>query len=206
MISFLLGILLQNWSLSYILLLRIIYRHYLNPWFLFFIFLKLLSHVQLFVTPWTIQQLEFSRLEYWSGQPFPSPGDLPNPEIQPRSPALQADPLLAEPQGKPKNTGVGSLSFSRESSQPRNWTIVSCIVGRFFISWAIGEANPLIPDTNYIYDKNFYQWCFTWLGFNLSNSYISPDLTVGFSLLWLLSLVDYQLTGHIIFHLCYDSF
>ena len=42
---------------------------------------------------------------------FPSPGDLSNPETKPRSPALQADCLLAEPQGKPKNTGVGSLSL-----------------------------------------------------------------------------------------------
>ena len=54
--------------------------------------------------------MEFSRPEYWSGQPFPSPGDLPNPEIEPRSPALQVDSLPAEPQRKPKNTGVGSLS------------------------------------------------------------------------------------------------
>ena len=61
------------------------------------------------MTPWTIQLLEFSRPEYWSGQPFPFLGDLPNPEIKPRSPTLQADPLLAEPQGKPNNTGVGSL-------------------------------------------------------------------------------------------------
>ena len=38
--------------------------------------------------------------EYWSGESFPSPGDLPNPEIEPRSPALQADSLPAEPQGK----------------------------------------------------------------------------------------------------------
>ena len=42
---------------------------------------------------------------------FPSPGDLPNPGIKPRSPALQMDSLPAEPQGKPKNTGVGSLSL-----------------------------------------------------------------------------------------------
>ena len=55
--------------------------------------------------------MEFSRPEYWSGYPFPSPGDLPNPGIKPRSPTLQADPLPAEPQGKPKNTGVGSLSL-----------------------------------------------------------------------------------------------
>ena len=55
--------------------------------------------------------MEFSRPEYWSGQPFPSPGDLPDPGIKPRSPALQADSLPAEPPEKPKNTGVGSLSF-----------------------------------------------------------------------------------------------
>ena len=51
-------------------------------------------------TPWAIQSMEFSRPEYWSGSPFPSPGDLPNPGIKPRSPALQADSLPAEPQGK----------------------------------------------------------------------------------------------------------
>ena len=51
--------------------------------------------------PMTIQSMEFSRPEYWSGQPFPSPGDLPNPGIEPRSPVLQADSLPAEPQGKP---------------------------------------------------------------------------------------------------------
>ena len=42
----------------------------------------------------------FSRQEYWSGLPFPSPGDLPNPGIKPRSPALQADALTSEPPGK----------------------------------------------------------------------------------------------------------
>ena len=45
--------------------------------------------------------MEFSRPEAWDGLPFPSPGDLPNPGIKPRSPALQADSLPAEPQGKP---------------------------------------------------------------------------------------------------------
>ena len=72
---------------------------------------KLLSRVRLFATPWMIQSMEFSRPEYWSGEPFPSPGNLPNPGIEPRSPALQVDSLPAEPQGKPKNTGVGSLSL-----------------------------------------------------------------------------------------------
>ena len=55
--------------------------------------------------------MEFSRPEYWSGQPFPSPGDLPNPGVEPRSPSLQVDSLPAELQGKPKNTGVDSLSL-----------------------------------------------------------------------------------------------
>ena len=45
--------------------------------------------------------LEFSRQEYWSRQPFISPGDLPNPRIEPESPAMQADSLLCEPPGKP---------------------------------------------------------------------------------------------------------
>ena len=58
--------------------------------------------------------MEFSRPEYWSGWPFPSPGDLPNPGIEPRSPALHTDSLPVEPQGKPKNTGVGSLSLLQQ--------------------------------------------------------------------------------------------
>ena len=53
----------------------------------------------------------FSRQEYRNRLPFPSPGDLPNPGIKPRSPALQADSLLSEPPGKPKNTEVGNLSL-----------------------------------------------------------------------------------------------
>ena len=55
--------------------------------------------------------MEFSRPEYWSGQPFPFPGNLPNPEVEPRCPTCRADSIPAEPQGKSKNTGVGSLSF-----------------------------------------------------------------------------------------------
>ena len=49
--------------------------------------------------------------KYWSWLPFPSPGDLPDPGIEPGSPALQVDSLPAEPQGKPENPGVGSLSL-----------------------------------------------------------------------------------------------
>ena len=66
---------------------------------------KLLSRVRLFVIPWTVAyqappSMEFSRQEYWHGLPFPSPGDLPNPGIEPRSPTLQADTLPSESPGK----------------------------------------------------------------------------------------------------------
>ena len=79
-------------------------------------------------TPWTIQSMEFSRPEHWSGQPFPSPGDLPNPGIEPRSPSLQVDPLPAEPQGKPKSTGLGSLSLLQQifPTQESNWGLLRC--------------------------------------------------------------------------------
>ena len=58
--------------------------------------------------------MEFSRQGYWSGLPCPPPGDLPNPGIEPGSPALQADSLLSESPGKSKNTGVGSLALLQQ--------------------------------------------------------------------------------------------
>ena len=69
---------------------------------------KLLSCVRLFATLWTVAHqapppMGFSKQEYWSGLPFPSPWDLPNPGIKPRSPTLQADTLTSEPPGKPIN-------------------------------------------------------------------------------------------------------
>ena len=65
---------------------------------------KSLSRVQLFATPWTVAyqaplSMEFSRQEYWRGVPYPSPGVLPDPGIEPRSPVLQADTLTSEPPG-----------------------------------------------------------------------------------------------------------
>ena len=67
---------------------------------------KLLSGVQLFATPWTVAcqpppSMGFSRQESWSGLPFPSPGDLPDPGIEPGSSTLQADSLPSEPPGNP---------------------------------------------------------------------------------------------------------
>ena len=64
------------------------------------------------MTPWAVAwqaplSMEFSRQEYWSGVPFPSPGDLPDPGIKPRSPALQADSLPSEPPGKQGGDELG---------------------------------------------------------------------------------------------------
>ena len=66
---------------------------------------KSLSHVGLFKTAWTVAcqavlSMKFSRQEYWRGLPFPSPGDLPDPEFEPMVPALQADSSPSEPPGK----------------------------------------------------------------------------------------------------------
>ena len=76
---------------------------------------KSLSHVRLFATPWTVAyqalpSMGFSRQEYWSVLPFPSPGDLPNPGIEPGSPALQADALPSEPPGKPESQPGASIN------------------------------------------------------------------------------------------------
>ena len=93
---------------------------------------KLLSRVGLFATPWTVAHqappsMGFSRQEYWSGLPFSSPGDLPDPGIEPGSPALQADTLTSEPPGKPermvrpsaKTESRGNRHFSSEKG--RSW-------------------------------------------------------------------------------------
>ena len=70
----------------------------------------------------------FSRQEYGSALPCPPLGDLPNPDIKPRSPALQEDSLLTEPPEEPKNTGVGSLSLLQEIflTQELNQSLLLC--------------------------------------------------------------------------------
>ena len=103
-----------------------------------------LNHVCLFATPWTIAHqappsMGFSRQGYWSRLPFSSSGDLPNPGIKPGSPALQADSLPFEPQGKPCLskpvhfigdgtrsrwvTGPGSDNYREESETGLGWTL-----------------------------------------------------------------------------------
>ena len=123
------------------------------------------SRVRLFATLWTVAHqaplsMGFSREELWSGLPYPPPGDLPSPGIEPRSPTLLVGSLQSELPGKSKNSGVGSLSLlqgivltqksnqgllhcrqilyqlshkgSPRSSGPSNQTRVSCIADGFF--------------------------------------------------------------------------
>ena len=78
--------------------------------------MKSLSREQLFAIPWTVAyrgplSMGFSRQEYWSGLPFPSPGDPPNRGIKPRSPTLRADALPSEPPGKPPITNNVNLAY-----------------------------------------------------------------------------------------------
>ena len=90
---------------------------------------KSLSPVQLFATPWTVAyqappSIGFFRQEYWSGLPFPSPGDLPDPGIEPGSPTFQADALTSEPPGKPNLlTVVHNNSYTQLNAHHINTAI-----------------------------------------------------------------------------------
>ena len=101
----------------------------------------LLSRVQLFVTPCTIWSMEFSRPEYWSGSPLPSPGDRLTQGSNPGLPHCRQILYQLSQKGSPRILQWVTYPFSTRSSQPRNWTRVSCIAGRFFTNWAIREIN-----------------------------------------------------------------
>ena len=99
-------------------------------------------------TPWTVAcqsplSMEFSSQEYWSGLPCHSLGDLPNPGIEPRSPALQADSLPSELSAKPKNTGLGTLSLLQGIflTQESNQGLLHC---RQILYQLICQGSPLI--------------------------------------------------------------
>ena len=110
--------------------------------------MKLLSCVRLFVTPWTVAyqaplSMGFSRQEYWSGLPFPSPEDRPDPGIEPRSPALEADALTSEPPGKPM-TNLDCILKSRDIALPTNVSLAKAMVFPVVMygceSWTIKKA------------------------------------------------------------------
>ena len=120
---------------------------------------KSFSRVQLFATPWTVAHqappsMEFSRQEYWSGLPFPSPGDLPNPGIEARSTALQEDSLPTEPPGSPRILEWVAYPFSSGSLQPRNGAGVSCIAGEFFFPGELPGKPQTNQTTNQMWTQN----------------------------------------------------
>ena len=106
---------------------------------------QLLSHVWLFVTTWTVAcqaplSMGFSRQGYWSGLPFPSPGYLSIPGIEPRSPTLQGDSLLSEPPGKPKNTRVNCHFLLQENLSVQGSNTCLLISRQILYYWATWEA------------------------------------------------------------------
>ena len=125
-----------------------------------------LSCVWLFVTLWTVVHqaplpMGFSRQEYWSELPCPPPGDLSNPGTEPRSLTLQVDSLLSEPRGKPKNTGLGSLSLLQGNFLTQELNRGLLHWGGFFTSWATREASIIL----------IYSYSNTLVPFLNSNSY-----------------------------------
>ena len=105
-----------------------------------------LRHVWLFATSRAVAHqaplsMGFCRQEYWNGLPYAPPGDLHNPGIEPRPPALHVDSLLSEPPGKPKNIGVGSLSHLQRIflTQESNRCLLHC--RRFLYHWATLETH-----------------------------------------------------------------
>ena len=109
-------------------------------------------------TPWTIAlqaplSIGFSRQEYWSGLPFPSPGDLPNPGIKARSPALQADSLPTELQGKPSGINYLITYFGpllcpyRKENQPISMMATLHVRGTFCMS------GPWVTIEHFLYAK-----------------------------------------------------
>ena len=119
--------------------------------------LSCFSHVQLFVMLWTVALqttlfMEFPRQEYWSGLSCSPPGDRPNPGIEPRSPTLQADSLPSEPQRKPKNTRLGSLSLLQKifPTQELNWGLLHCRWILYQLSHQVSPSIYISPQSRYL--------------------------------------------------------
>ena len=143
-----------------------------------------LRHVWLFMTPWLqparlLCPWGFSKQEYWSGLPCPTPGDLPDSGVEPRSPTLKADSLLIELPRKLKNTGVGSLSLlqgifpTQESNQdllyyrwilyqlryqgsPIGWTVVPFKFSLHAWRWRQWFMEPKLKDFKICYRSQLW--------------------------------------------------
>ena len=126
-------------------------------------------HVPLFVTPWTVAcqaplSMEFSWQEYWSGLPFPSLGDLPNPGIKPVSPALQENSLPTEPSGK---QFVKNKSCLRQSIGHKNY--FSQIFWNF-------KHTTCLSEKLYLLSKFKIHWQFTHLKVDYCKLNFTEDL------------------------------
>ena len=109
----------------------------------------------IYVVKWkSLSRVGFSRAEFW----IPSPGDFPNPGTEPRSPALWTDSLPAEPQGEPKNTGVGRLSHLQGIflSQELNWGLLHC-------RWFLYQLNYQGSPYTYKYKSKFTYRLYTYM-------------------------------------------
>ena len=150
---------------------------------------KSLSHIWLFATLWTVAcwtppSVGFSRQEYWSGLPFPSPGDIPDPGIEPASPTLQADSLLSEPPRKPGPCLIGSYRGSPfccfsvtkmcpPLCEPMNCSMTDFPVLHYLLQFAqthvhwVGDAtrpsHPLSPPSPPALSLSQHQGLFQWV-------------------------------------------
>ena len=104
----------------------------------------------------------FSRQKYWSELPCPPPGDLPNPGVKPRCPALQADSLPSEPPGKPKNTGVCSLSLLQGIflTQELNQGLLHCRQILYQLSYQVSPGQDVKCSISYCFGKKNTENCF----------------------------------------------
>ena len=102
------------------------------------------SWVQLFGTPWTIQSMEFSRPEYWSGYPSLLQGIFQTQGSNPGLPHCRQILYQLSYKGSPRILEWVAYPFSSGSSRPRDRTGVSCIAGAFFTNWAMREAHTVL--------------------------------------------------------------
>ena len=115
------------------------------------------SHVQLFVTLWTVTcqaplSMGFSRWDYWSGLPWPSPGDLPNPRIKPESPvapALAGRFFSTEPPGKP--CYYFGLLFIEHLLWPKNCALYFTLHKMLLSSYSAHKENKIPGDKKVTY-------------------------------------------------------
>ena len=140
--------------------------------------------------PWTIEPMEFSRPEYWSRWPFPSAGDLPNPGIEPRSPALQADSLPAEPPGKPRTSSSPLFLLSGPKPEvvllSESWRLAMHERKSGYIELFIDFS--LCRESEFQHNSLVFLFIFGCAGSSLLRGLSLVVVCVGFSLRWLLLL------------------